>query len=68
MVFNSAFKGLKLLKTPERTFKQFKWPRPQCVKKCQLVLLGSCQLENKICFTWRTEKCMANTSTVRFSL
>jgi len=37
MGFNSAFKGLKLLKkTRERAFKQFKqfkWPRPQCVKK-----------------------------------
>jgi len=33
MGFNSAFKGLKLfLKTGERAFKQFKWPRPQCVK------------------------------------
>jgi len=39
MGFNSAFKGLKLLKkTRERAFKQFKqfkqfkWPRPQCVK------------------------------------
>ena len=32
MGFNSAFKGLKLLKKPrERAFKQFKWPRPQCV-------------------------------------
>jgi len=27
MGFNSAFKGLKLLKKPrERAFKQFKWP------------------------------------------
>jgi len=34
MGFNSAFKGLKLLKkkTRERAFKQFKWPLPQCVK------------------------------------
>ena len=33
MGFNSAFKGLKLLKKPrERAFKQFKLPRPQCVK------------------------------------
>jgi len=33
MGFNSAFKGLKLLKkTRERAFKQFKWPRRQCVK------------------------------------
>jgi len=34
MGFNSAFKGLKLLKKKprERAFKQFKWPRPQCVK------------------------------------
>ena len=33
MGFNWAFKGLKLLKKPrERAFKQFKWPRPQCVK------------------------------------
>jgi len=32
MGFNSAFKGLKLLKPRERAFKQFKWPRPQCVK------------------------------------
>jgi len=32
MGFNSAFKGLKFLKTRERAFKQFKWPRPQCVK------------------------------------
>jgi len=33
MGFNSAFKGLKLLKkTRERAFKQFKWPRPQCLK------------------------------------
>ena len=34
MGFNSAFKGLKLLKKipRERAFKQFKWPRPQCVK------------------------------------
>jgi len=31
MGFNSAFKGLKLLKPRERAFKQFKWPRPQCV-------------------------------------
>ena len=31
MGFNSAFKGLKLLKPQERTFKQFKWLRPQCV-------------------------------------
>ena len=32
MGFNSAFKGLKLLKKPrERAFKQFKLPRPQCV-------------------------------------
>jgi len=31
MGFNSAFKGLKLLK---KLFKQFKWPRPQCVNKC----------------------------------
>jgi len=36
MGFNSAFKVLKLLKNRERAFKQFKWPRPQCVKKCQL--------------------------------
>ena len=34
MGFNSAFKGLKLLKPRERAFKQFKWPRPQCVKMC----------------------------------
>jgi len=33
MGFNSAFKGLKLLKRRERAFKQFKWPRPQCVNK-----------------------------------
>jgi len=33
MGFNSAFKGLKLLKTRERAFKQFKWPRPQCVNR-----------------------------------
>ena len=32
MGFNSAFKGLKLLKARERAFKQFKWPCPQCVK------------------------------------
>jgi len=32
MGFNSAFKGLKLLKTPVTGVKQFKWPRPQCVK------------------------------------
>jgi len=32
MGFNSTFKGLKLLKPWERAFKQFKWPRPQCVK------------------------------------
>jgi len=32
MGFNSMFKALKLLKTPGRAFKQFKWPRPQCVK------------------------------------
>ena len=34
MGFNSAFKELKLLKKKprERAFKQFKWPRPQCVK------------------------------------
>ena len=33
MGFNSAFKALKLFKKPpERAFKQFKWPRPQCVK------------------------------------
>ena len=32
MGFNSAFKGLKLLKkNRERAFKQFKWLRPQCV-------------------------------------
>jgi len=31
MGFNSAFKGLKVLKPRERAFKQFKWPRPQCV-------------------------------------
>jgi len=32
MGFNSAFKGLKLLKkTPVTGFKQFKWPRSQCV-------------------------------------
>jgi len=34
MGFNSAFKGLKLLKTLERAFKQFKWPRPHCVNTC----------------------------------
>ena len=34
--FNSAFKGLKLLKkTRERAFKQFKWPRPQCVNSAR---------------------------------
>jgi len=34
MGFNSAFKGLELLKkNRERTFEQFKWPRPQCVMK-----------------------------------
>jgi len=33
MGFNSAFKGLKIFKKPrERAFKQFKWPRPQCVR------------------------------------
>ena len=32
MGFNLAFKGLKLLKTPVTGFKQFKRPRPQCVK------------------------------------
>jgi len=32
MGFNSAFKGLKLLKSREPAFKQFKLPRPQCVK------------------------------------
>jgi len=32
MGFNSAFKGLKLLKTRERAFKQFKLSRPQYVK------------------------------------
>jgi len=32
MGFNSAFKGLQLLKRRGRAFKQFKWPRPQCVK------------------------------------
>jgi len=31
MGINSAFKALKLLKPREREFKQFKWPRPQCV-------------------------------------
>jgi len=38
MGFNSAFKGLKLLKTRERAFKQFKWPRPQCVNNTSLVM------------------------------
>ena len=35
MGFNSAFKGLKIVKKNprERAFKQFKWPRPQCVKE-----------------------------------
>jgi hypothetical protein len=33
MGFNSAFKGLKMLKPRERAFKQFKWPRPQCVNR-----------------------------------
>jgi len=39
MGFNSAFKALKLLnKTRERAFKQFKWPRPQCIKLTQQCL------------------------------
>jgi len=34
MGFNSAFKGLKLLKkNREQAFKLSKWPRPQCVKR-----------------------------------
>jgi hypothetical protein len=41
MVFNSAFKGLKLLKkNRERAFKQFKWPRPQCVKALRCKPIG----------------------------
>jgi len=36
MGFNSAFKGLKFVKkTRERAFKQFKWPRPQCVNELE---------------------------------
>jgi len=43
VAFNSAFKGLKLLKkNRERAFKQFKWPRPQSVKNVQFTDINSC--------------------------
>jgi len=43
MGFNSAFKGLKLLKKiRERAFKQFKWPLPQCVKDVPLLFTTKC--------------------------
>jgi len=55
MGFNSAFKGLKLLKPPERAFKLFKWPRPQRVKpRCEgMQRLAKWNLRQAWNFDWR---------------
>ena len=50
---NSAFKGLKLLKKKprERAFKQFKRPRPQCVKvRTPSLLMAFSFGTNKMCY------------------
>ena len=63
MGFNSAFKGLKLLKKPwERTFKQFKWPRPQCVNMPTYYLTNS-QLVWSQLQTWRRRETFSSCRT-----